>query len=44
MPAAGPIEVRDRHTQITDLEALMASLDTTSERVMANFSKIVKPG
>lgn len=44
MPAAGPIEVRDQQTQITDIEPLMASLDATSERVMANVAKITKPG
>jgi hypothetical protein len=39
---AGPIEVRDQHTQITDLEALMASLDTVSDRVMAAVTRIAK--
>jgi hypothetical protein len=41
-PPAGPIEVRDQQVQIDDLERLMASLDATSERVMANVSRIVK--
>jgi hypothetical protein len=36
-------KVRDRAEQITDLEALMASLDTVSERVMAAATKIAKP-
>jgi hypothetical protein len=39
---AGPVVVRDQQAQITDLEALMASLDATSERVMANVARIVK--
>jgi hypothetical protein len=46
---AGPIGVVaekgfDKQTQIDSIEALMSALDRTSERVMLNVGKIMKPG